>query len=282
MKQLGNIKFILAMLTMGSMVSCGVSQVAATTLETPTSVIDTQATVVSPVVKTNYPINIACASSGQICATKWSATVNTTSVLKLQYATSASHCSDVRIRVLVDGVLKNTSGFLTPGTSTPTYDVTTSAGNHLIEVQAEGRVGGCNTGTLGGWAGTMIVQTSNNTDISKDFSAAVYCTNTSQLCGNKFSMPITTVSEKTLSVKYTSPPSHCADVRLNYYVDGIFVKATDFVQPGEMTPYIDLIKVGVGNHTVQVEAEGRIRAGTCNAGTLQSWAGAFSLLAKTI
>jgi hypothetical protein len=62
---------------------------------------------------------------------------------------------------LVDGVERALSGFLTAGQSSGFFDVgPVTSGAHTIVLQAEGRVGGCNTGQLQGWGGTSMVTVS--------------------------------------------------------------------------------------------------------------------------
>jgi hypothetical protein len=64
-------------------------------------------------------------------------------------------CSDVRIHFQVDGIELALSPFLAPGVPSATYLLGPVAlGAHVLGLQAEGRLGGCNIGNLGSWAGT--------------------------------------------------------------------------------------------------------------------------------
>ena len=108
---------------------------------------------------TTYPsIGVACAGSGQLCTPPLDIFVSTTGLLQASYTASAGHCSNVKMRFLVDGGEVAASGFLAPGASTGTVDLgPVSPGQHTLGLQGEGEVGGCNSGTLGNWAGSATV-----------------------------------------------------------------------------------------------------------------------------
>ncbi len=104
----------------------------------------------------NYgPFSINCTGAGQLCSPPFSASATTTGPLQLAYTASPGHCSDVRVHFLVDGVERAVSAFLTPGQSSGVFDVgPVTPGTHAIALQGEGRLGGCNVGTLANWGGT--------------------------------------------------------------------------------------------------------------------------------
>lgn len=106
-----------------------------------------------------------CTSGSQLCDPPFVVSLETESVLRAQYFVT-KHCSSVRISFFVDGTLRHISGFLGwPGApdvfaklplSTELLDFgPVSAGVHQLGVQAEGQVGGCNTGQLGSWGGVL-------------------------------------------------------------------------------------------------------------------------------
>ncbi len=99
---------------------------------------------------------ITCTSPGQLCDPKFSQSVSTTTgILKVEFSTSSSHCADMRLRIFVNSVEKAVSGRLPPNTSTGLIDVSPgAAGTYTVELQAEGFMGGCNTGRQTAWAGT--------------------------------------------------------------------------------------------------------------------------------
>lgn len=75
------------------------------------------------------------------------------------------HCSDVRIEFFWDGQSVATTGWLGYRTRTPAlplqsdlYLLTGQApGAHTLRLQPEGRDGGCNSGRLYAWDGTVLL-----------------------------------------------------------------------------------------------------------------------------
>ena len=109
----------------------------------------------------SVPISISCTSSGQLCTPIFTTPVVTGGVLQVSYTASAGHCSNVAAHFLVDGVERAVTPFLVPGQTSATFTLSpVSPGSHTLGVQGEGTVGGCNTGTLGGWGGSVQIATS--------------------------------------------------------------------------------------------------------------------------
>ena len=109
-------------------------------------------------VTTSVVVN--CTSSGQVCTPAFSTifTSSQASPLTIQFTASAGHCSNIQVAVSVDGNLVSTSGFLTPGQSTGSITTgTLAAGPHTVALQATGQVGGCNTGSLAAWGGSLNI-----------------------------------------------------------------------------------------------------------------------------
>jgi hypothetical protein len=101
---------------------------------------------------------IFCTGGGQLCNTIATVPVSTLGGLKVEFIASRGHCSSIIIHLLVDGVERFTSGPLGADQSTGVQDVgPVSPGSHVIGLQAEGITGGCNTGFLESWAGTLKV-----------------------------------------------------------------------------------------------------------------------------
>ena len=107
-------------------------------------------------VTTTYgPFSVSSTSGTQLSNNVYTINLQTLGALELEYTAAPTHCSDVRMHFLVDGVERAVSAFLTPGASSGFFNVgPVSAGAHTVALQAEGRVGGCNTGALAGWGGT--------------------------------------------------------------------------------------------------------------------------------
>jgi hypothetical protein len=115
---------------------------------------------------------VNCTSTGQLCDPPYSISVKTESLLQVQYTVRSTHCSSVRLHILVDGKSVYTSGFLGwPGASgefaglpldTGLVNVgPVSRGTHTVGLQAEGQISGCNVaGYLASWGGSARVLTS--------------------------------------------------------------------------------------------------------------------------
>ena len=104
---------------------------------------------------------ITCSSTGQLCNTLYSTTVNVPDggPITVNFTASPGHCSSIQVLVLLDGVQFATSAFLGPGQSSGplTTPTSVSVGTHTIAIQAQGEKGGCNVGTLGTWTGMLTV-----------------------------------------------------------------------------------------------------------------------------
>ncbi|HXU53005.1 MAG TPA: hypothetical protein VN789_13250, partial [Casimicrobiaceae bacterium] len=84
--------------------------------------------------------------------------VSTTGVLLASYAAPITHCGPIIIHFLVDGVQRAVSGVLNAGESSGTFNLgPVSAGNHVLGIQGEGAVGGCNSGIELGFGGTVQI-----------------------------------------------------------------------------------------------------------------------------
>jgi len=108
----------------------------------------------------SFEMYITCTSSGQTCVPDYLAPLTFThsGALTITITALKSHCSNVRFVISLDGAAVASTPFLVPGgNSGPFRTTSVSAGAHTVAVQATGEVGGCNTGTLGSWGGTLVV-----------------------------------------------------------------------------------------------------------------------------
>ena len=105
------------------------------------------------------PISVICVNpTTELCSPPANIPVNTAGVLQVSYAAPASHCGDVLIHFLVDGVERAATTFLGPGQASGTFNLgPVSPGSHTLGIQGEGRVGGCNTGIELGFGGTVQI-----------------------------------------------------------------------------------------------------------------------------
>jgi hypothetical protein len=70
-------------------------------------------------------------------------------------------CAPMRARIFIDGKEWG-SNIVQPGQNDGGYYIDVAPGSHLIEVQGDGVRGGCNTGAMSGWSGTLHVETDDD------------------------------------------------------------------------------------------------------------------------
>ncbi len=74
----------------------------------------------------------------------------------INYGHGPLHCSSVGVDIYMDGVLISNTPFIAPESVSPWINFgPVSAGNHVFTVQGTGTPGGCNSGTLSSWGGTL-------------------------------------------------------------------------------------------------------------------------------
>jgi hypothetical protein len=98
------------------------------------------------------------AATEQLCTPVPAVALPTDGVLKVAFEASATHCSSIIAHILVDGAERFASEVLAPGQGVGAQDFgPVPAGVHTVGVQAEGVPGGCNTGSLAIWEGTLAL-----------------------------------------------------------------------------------------------------------------------------
>ncbi len=106
------------------------------------------------------PFSVDSPGLGQLSSGIFTRTVTTgAGPLEAEYTASPGHCSNVIMHFLLDGVERAVSGVLTPGASTGFTSLgSVAAGSHVVGLQAEGVVSGCNVGDLENWGGTGSIR----------------------------------------------------------------------------------------------------------------------------
>jgi hypothetical protein len=108
--------------------------------------------------------NCSSEGSGQICPTgtpnsnviQYSFSANQPSI-KVEFTANANHCSDMIAHLYFDGTEWG-SNIVHPGQTDGGYEIPIDrSGIHFVAVRAEGVLGGCNTGTVSAWGGTIRV-----------------------------------------------------------------------------------------------------------------------------
>ena len=106
-----------------------------------------------------HAVTATCSGGGQLCNNIPTFTINVFGAGGIgegKFTPGPLTCSNLRIHFIVDGTEVAVTGFAGPGQFTAFVSLGfISPGKHVIGVQAEGQVGGCNVGNLGSWAGKV-------------------------------------------------------------------------------------------------------------------------------
>jgi hypothetical protein len=76
--------------------------------------------------------------------------------IQAQFTANANHCSDILVRFNVDNYPQSDWLRASPG-QTVTSPSFNRSGDHVLSVTAQGVDGGCNTGVLNAWGGTVRI-----------------------------------------------------------------------------------------------------------------------------
>ena len=95
----------------------------------------------------------------QLCEPAAVVTVWTEGALTVDFTASAGHCSPMIAHLsLDDGTVTRVSAELDAGASSGPLDLgPVTPGAHVIAIRAEGVVGGCNTGGVSSWSGSIVL-----------------------------------------------------------------------------------------------------------------------------
>ena len=113
---------------------------------------------IDPTVSPSKRFVVDCRSKGLVCDPPYVFELKVRAghkVTRMTYTAAKTHCSDVRIRVIIDGSKRPLSKPLAAGASTGTNLSTLKRGIHTIKIRAVGVVGGCNAGYTGSWGGVV-------------------------------------------------------------------------------------------------------------------------------
>jgi hypothetical protein len=109
-----------------------------------------------------------CTATGQTCGVPIDLPLDLFSGARLEvtYTAPAAHCSDVRLHFLLDGTEVGKTPFTSPLGSVHTR-IRLHRGAGKLGFDAEGRLGGCNQGTLVSWGGTLEIVVRPNTCVGR-------------------------------------------------------------------------------------------------------------------
>jgi hypothetical protein len=83
-------------------------------------------------------------------------TTNESSIL-VEFTGNQNGCSDIIAHIIFDGAEWG-SNRVGPGGTDGGYEIPVTRGSHTVGVQAEGIEGGCNTGVVTAWGGTVHIK----------------------------------------------------------------------------------------------------------------------------
>ena len=92
-------------------------------------------------------------ATAQLCPQIPTASIGAIMSPTVSFTTNTNHCSDIIAHVFIDGVEVG-SDLLEPGETTPEFPLE-DLQPHRVGIQAEGIPGGCNTGHVDAWGGTL-------------------------------------------------------------------------------------------------------------------------------
>lgn len=109
-----------------------------------------------------YSVQQECTGTSQVCSPRWTVcqTASTSGTAYATFTVPVGACSSVYVRFYVNGVYKTQSALLGSGMSSGRLSLgTVGAGCHEFALEAVGAVGGCNTGILYSWGGSLKLET---------------------------------------------------------------------------------------------------------------------------
>jgi hypothetical protein len=98
----------------------------------------------------------------QTCTPRQGLSVKTTSGFLFVGFTADGNppqCASGLWRLILDGHQWDSPVRVDPGQNAGSYFLRTNPGIHQVDVQMDGTLGGCNTGAMSGWSGTLHVET---------------------------------------------------------------------------------------------------------------------------
>lgn len=106
----------------------------------------------------SFDVSVSCSAGGQLCEPSFDIVLHASSLLAARFVLGPFTCSPFTIHASVDGSAVGSTEFSgTPGQELTLFTIPVSPGAHSLSFQAEGQVGGCNSGDLIGWGGTLSV-----------------------------------------------------------------------------------------------------------------------------
>jgi hypothetical protein len=117
-------------------------------------------TCATPGIHSTDSFRIPCTGAGQLCTPTrdYNFTFACPASAKASFTVANDQCSPLRVHYLLDGTGElGVSAYAAGGETIEVVLTGIPAGAHKLVVQAEGKAGGCNSGTLATFAGRMVV-----------------------------------------------------------------------------------------------------------------------------
>jgi len=109
------------------------------------------------------PFIVQCTSTGQVCDPPQTLVIGDptrrTKVKKFLYTAASAHCSAGRLLIELDGTLVGRMKFVAGSEhATLRKRLRLEPGEHTLAFRFEGRLGGCNAGSVVSWGGEIAVR----------------------------------------------------------------------------------------------------------------------------
>jgi hypothetical protein len=109
------------------------------------------------------PFIVQCTSTGQVCDPPQTLVIGDPTrrmkVKKFLYTAASAHCSAGRLLIELDGALVGRMKFVAGSEhATLRKRLRLEPGEHTLAFRFEGRVGGCNSGSVASWGGEIAVR----------------------------------------------------------------------------------------------------------------------------
>jgi hypothetical protein len=111
--------------------------------------------------QTFAPFMLRSDGTGEFASSRYEFAVETSGTLEVRYGAPREHCASLRLHLFVDNHKAADTAPIAPGQQTEYINLgPVPPGKHSVSLQAEGIEGGCNTGRVTAWGGTVTVWTS--------------------------------------------------------------------------------------------------------------------------
>ena len=122
---------------------------------------------------------------------------------------------------------------------------------------------------------TLTATTARAAPTATTYPVLASCTSSGQVCTPLFDQPVALATPALVTLEFTTLGTHCSDISVELFVDGVSVGTSGPLGPGASTGIVNAGLLPAGVHLVSIEATGHF--GGCNLGALSSWGGSLNV-----